>query len=330
MTLRTPFLLVRLLAFFLAGCQLSPAPMPSAIPLPTLTANLPAGPVISTVEDATMTPDPRPTLTETLIPKASLPFSFTPGLSATPLPSSLFLDPENWQQWPVIPTVTEYIRQVFLLGQSLGNDPHAFSVLGDCQSESEFFMGIYETDPQEVAALPVFLQETVVWFTGSFNRKSPTVHGGTTTGALIWAPWHQNKYTCTSFETPLGCELRIHDPSFVIIHVGTHYENRNEEYMRTILDQLLAAGVVPILASKADNRELDKHINTQYARLALEYNIPFWNFWAALESLPNRGLYTRADARYQGDLYLNDEAAAIHRLTALQALDVVRRAVMTP
>jgi hypothetical protein len=140
--------------------------------------------------------------------------------------------------------------------------------------------------------------------------------------------WHQNKYTCTIYETPLQCELRIHKPSFVIIHVGTHYENRNADYMRKILDQLIAAGVVPILASKADNRELDDRVNTAYAQLVAEYNIPFWNFWAAVDALPNRGLYTRPDATYQGDLYLTDEAAAIHRMTALQVLDVVRRAVM--
>jgi hypothetical protein len=142
--------------------------------------------------------------------------------------------------------------------------------------------------------------------------------------------WHQNKYTCTKYETPLQCELRIHKPSFVIIHVGTHYENRNEGYMRTILDQLIAAGVVPILASKADDRELDEHVNDQYAELAVEYNLPFWNFWATVDSLPNRGLYTRADAAYQGDLYLTNEAAAIQRLSALQVLDIVRRAVTGP
>jgi hypothetical protein len=230
----------------------------------------------------------------------------------------------------VIPLVPEFARLVYQLGQSLGNDPRAFSVFGDCQSEPQVFMGVYETDPQVVAALPMNLQETVVWFSGSFNRRSPTVRGGTTAGALLWDQWHQNKFTCTIYETPLLCELRIHKPSFVIIHVGTHYENRNQEYMRTILDQLIAAGVVPILASKADDRELDMHVNAQYAQLAVEYNLPFWNFWAAVDGLPNRGLYTRPDASYQGDLYLTEEAAAIQRLSALQVLDVVRRAVSGP
>jgi hypothetical protein len=100
--------------------------------------------------------------------------------------------------------------------------------------------------------------------------------------------------------------------------------------MRTILDQLIAAGVVPILASKADDRELDEHVNAQYAQLAVEYKLPFWNFWAAVDGLPNRGLYTRPEILYQGDLYLTDEAAAIQRLTALQVLDIVRRAVTEP
>ena len=281
---------------------------------------------MTTAEEPTLTL----TLTETPTPIATIEPSLTPVPTVTPLPTALSLDPTNWHQWPVIPIIPEYARQIYLHGQSLGNDSHAFSVFGDCQSEPNVFMGIYETDLQTVAALPLNLQETVTWFSGSFNRLSPTVRGGTTAGALLWAQWHQNKFTCTIYETPLQCELRIHKPSFVIIHVGTHYENRNEGYMRAILDQLIASGVVPILASKADDRELDEHVNAQFAQLAVEYNIPFWNFWATVDSLPNRGLYTRPDATYQGDLYLTDEAAAIQRLSALQVLDIVRRAVTGP
>ena len=322
------------LVVFLAACQpffltvptATPTVLPSDTPLPSLTASLTPELPLNTVEEPTLTPS----LTETPTPTATLESSLTPTPPTTPLPAALFLDPANWYHWLVIPIVPEYARQIYLLGQSLGNDPHAFSVFGDCQSEPNIFLGIYETDPEAVATLPPNLQETVAWFNGSFNHLSSTVRGGTTTGALLWAQWHQNEYTCTIYETPLQCELRIHKPSFVIIHVGTHYENRNEGYMRTILDQLIAAGVVPILASKADDRELDQHVNAQYAQLAVEYNIPFWNFWAAVDSLPNRGLYTRPDATYQGDLYLTNEAAAIQRLTALEVLDIVRRAVTGP
>ena len=230
----------------------------------------------------------------------------------------------------MLPIIPERVRQIYQLGQTLGNDPHAFSVFGDCQSEPDVFMGIYETDPALVSILPASLRETVTWFSGSFNRLSPTVRGGTTPGGLMWPPWHENKYTCTDYETPIQCELRLHKPAFVIIHVGTHYESRNQDYMRKVLDQVIAAGVVPILASKADNDDLDEHINAGYAQLAVEYNLPFWNFWRAVSDLPNRGLYTRPDAVYQGDIYLTDTAVDIQRLSALQVLDSVRRAVMAP
>jgi hypothetical protein len=251
-------------------------------------------------------------------------------LTSTPLPVAITYDPTNWRAWPVLPSVPEHAREIYLLGQSLGDDPHAFSVFGDCNSLPDEFMGVYDTDSLIVASLALNLQDTVAWFNGSFNRESPTVRAGTTTGALLWPFWHQNMYTCSVSETPLQCELRIHKPAFVIIQVGSHYEDRNEDYMRIILDQLLMAGVVPILATKADDIETNGQVNAQYAGLAVEYNIPFWNFWAATDGLPNHGLYSRPEDYYQGGFYLTDKAAAIHRLTALQALDIVRRAVMEP
>jgi len=327
-------LIVLTLAVLLSACrQVNPPPpaaLPSApaagTPLPARVASLTREPIPDTPESPSLTSTPGASSTPDATPVPSL--TVTPA--ATSLPVSLSLDPADWHHWPVIPIVPEFARQVYLVGQSLGNDPHAFSVFGDCQSEPKVFMGQYETNSRAVMLLPLNLQETVAWFSGSFNRPSPTVRGGTSTGALLWTYWHQNRYTCTEYETPLQCELRIHKPSFVIIHVGTHYENRNEGYMRTILDQLIAAGVVPILSSKADDRELDEHVNAQYTRLAVEYNLPFWNFWAAVDGLRNRGLYTRSDAAYQGDLYLTEDAAAIHRLSALQLLDIVRRAVISP
>ena len=312
------FLLLVIFLVFLAACTPIISFGPTAVNTPTglfSQASLLLAPTDNLIPAANLEP------TVPSLPAANL------EPTITSLPAVIPLDPANWKSWPVIPIVPERAREIYLLGQSLGNDPHAFSVFGDCQSEPDVFMGIYETDPVALAELPQDLQQTVAWFSGSFNRLSPTVRGGTTAGALLWPQWHENKFTCTIYESPLQCELRIHKPSFVIIHVGTHYENRNEQYMRSILDQLFAAGIVPILATKADDRELDDHVNTQYAQLAVEYKIPFWNFWAAVDGLPNRGLYTRPDATYQGDLYLTDEAAAFHRLTALQTLNAVWRAV---
>jgi hypothetical protein len=141
----------------------------------------------------------------------------------------------------------------------------------------------------------------------------------------LWTQWHRGQFGCSFAETPVECELRVHRPSFVIIQVGTHFESRNTEYLREILLHLMDEGVVPILATKADNREKDERINRDMWVLASEYDLPLWNFWAAVSHLPNRGLYTRDDRPLQGDIYLTEQALEIHRMTGLEALNVVWR-----
>lgn len=313
---------------FIWFCFTLSACVPVYIPVPGATVT----PVITTMASATMT-ESVPTATDTPLPPTATPSQTVTVLptgtaTITPLSEELALDPAAWHEWPILPIVPQRARLIYLYGQALGNDPHAFSVLGDCQAEPDIFLGVYETDPGLRSSMPAELQETLDWFSGSFNRVSPTVKPSTTTAALLWPAWHKNAYTCTEYETPIACELRLHKPSFALVHVGTHYESHNDYYMRRILDALIEAGVVPILYSKADNREYDEEINLEYAQLAVEYDIPFWNFWAALVSLENRGLYTKTDVYFQGDVYMTEQALMLHRLTALQTLNIVRRAVM--
>ena len=189
------------------------------------------------------------------------------------------------------------------------------------------FFGVFETDRTVVDSLTPELREAVDNFRGSFNRESPTAQDGTTPGALLWSQWHRGEYGCSFSETPVQCELRIHRPSFVIIQIGTHFESRNTEYLRKVILQLLDAGVVPILATKADNREKDERINRDMAMLAAEYDLPLWNFWEALSDLPDRGLYVMKGREAQGPVYLNAEASVRHRMTGLEALNAVWRAV---
>src|SRR5574340_532944 len=104
------------------------------------------------------------------------------------------LDPVHWRNLPEIPAVSQNAREIYDLGQSLGNDPTAFSIFGDCQSLPEVFLGMYVTDKKMFSSLPADLQETVTHFRGSLNRSSPTSKDGTTSGALLWEKWHENKF----------------------------------------------------------------------------------------------------------------------------------------
>ncbi len=271
---------------------------------------------------------PRPTAVVTSPPTpvaqpANAQATATAGPTAAPLTAA------EWESWPIVPVVPPTVKQIFQKGRALGNDAHAFSVFGDCQSVPDIFMGVYNTDPSKVAQLPPALQETVAYFSGSFNRASTTAQTDYTAASLLNENMSLAQYGCNSNEIPVDCELRLHRPSFVFIMVGTHYErnNRNITYLRMILNDLLAHGVVPILETKADSRGPDDNVDLDMAVLALEYNVPMWNFWAATTGLPNHGLYTKADEKALGDVYLNDEALELHRLTALESLDAVRRAV---
>jgi len=300
-----------------AACQAEPEPTPAATIPPVQFFPVPIHTPLSTAPAL-------PWQTSTVQPVRRVAPSVTPTtISGTPAPNAA-----AWKDWPVIPEVIDpSLSKVYERGLRLGNDPHAFSILGDCQTRPDEFFGAFETDPLLFESLPPELQETVDYFRGSFTRESPTSQDATTPGALLWTQWHRGEFGCTFAETPVECELRTHRPSFVIIQIGTHFESRNTEYLRRIINQLLDAGVVPILATKGDNREKDERVNRDMALLAVEYDLPLWNFWAALSDLPDRGLYTRDDRPLQGPIYLNEEAALRQRMTGLAALNVVWRAV---
>ena len=116
-------------------------------------------------------------------------------------------------------------------------------------------------------------------------------------------------------------------PSIVLISMETGFEGRTaavyEKYMRQIIEYALEQGALPILATKADNFEGDHSINLTTARLAVEYDLPLWNFWRAVQSLPNHGL----DAGRPDNFHISVEAWNVRSFTGLQALDALWRAV---
>ncbi|MBN1562436.1 MAG: hypothetical protein JXA10_01255, partial [Anaerolineae bacterium] len=51
--------------------------------------------------------------------------------------------PQSWQLLPIVPDMTAIgaaMRAVYARGLALGNDPHAFSKVGDCQNVEAYFL----------------------------------------------------------------------------------------------------------------------------------------------------------------------------------------------
>jgi hypothetical protein len=249
-----------------------------------------------------------------------------PPPSPTPRPAPL-----EWYDYPVLPMVSDRARAVFELGLTRGNNPVAFSVIGDCEAIPSRFLGTFDSNPPTYRLGEyAYLQPTIERFAGNFNRISRAAHDSFTTSSVLSPLWAHPGY-CTSGESPLECELRINRPGIAFVVVGTmDYLNppRFEPQLRIILDTLIENGTVPILYLKPSNWEGNWTINQITARLAYEYDVPLWNLWRAVQPLPAHGLqpdglHLSFWYNYFDDPYAMRYGFPWRNLTALQSLDIV-------
>jgi len=272
------------------------------------------------------------------------PFDTTPIPTSSSLITPTPLPADYWMSLPILPTVSMTTREIYNHGIDIGRNQHAFSKIGDCQSITTYFLKNFDQPGFYNLGDYTTLQETIDWFSGSFSRDSLSVKGGLNAAAIL-SPLRADPKLCEPNENPIACEFRLHNPSIAIISLEEWWLNhpeKYESYMRQIIEYSIQNGVVPILATKADNLEGNHVINKIIARLSIEYDIPLWNFWLAVQPLQNHGLIKvdpsgKADmfhlTRRVGYYYFNNPVArrsgwSVRNLTALQVLDAVRHGVV--
>jgi hypothetical protein len=256
--------------------------------------------------------------------------------TVTPSPVSVPMTScDDWQSWPVVPLVSDTARDLYRHGQSDGNDPQAFSKVGDGEVSAEWFLTMFDLGKEYYDLGPYQnLLPAIENFPGSFGRIGMAARRGFNTDRIL-DPSLRNMELCESGESPLTCELRLHRPAFVFLSLGTNQVWQPEEFekgMRQILEVLLSKHIVPILATKGDDLEGDDRINRTIACLAQEYDVPLWNFWSAIQPLPHHGLQPDLEHLTYGITDFDDPRAlqsawTVRNLTALQVLDVVWRGV---
>jgi hypothetical protein len=241
---------------------------------------------------APITPETTATATAVFSPT---PVSTELPLTPTqPTPTATVLPPDFWQSMPVIPTeISDRVREIYQQGLAMGNSPRTFSRIGDCASAAPAFLTGFYNDYNlgEYA----YLQPAVDYFHDSFRRPSLAAKAGLNTAGVLSTLWTGEQ--CLAGESLLDCQYRLDRPSIAFIALGTndpYYVHRDpgefERNMRLIIEDTLSKGIVPILGTKADNLEGDNAINATVARLALEYDVPLWNFWLSVQDLPDKGL----------------------------------------
>jgi hypothetical protein len=243
---------------------------------------------------------------------------------------------DTWKTLPVIPTVTDTAREIYQRGLEMGNDPNAFGKVGDCQNVHSYFLGVFDTpDEYSLGEEYAYLQETIDHFSGSFIRNSEAVDNGFNVASVLSPLW-SSPDRCEPDENPNQCENRHLNPSIVIISMETWWTGEDyqlyDDYLSETIEYWISEGVVPILATKADNLEGDHGINRTIAEVALRYDVPLWNFWLAVQELPNGGLsedgfHLTFARNFFDDKERMKNGWVIRNLTALQALDAVWRGV---
>lgn len=249
------------------------------------------------------------------------------------------LKPDDWQDYPIVPLqVSERAKEIYREGLAKGNYPDRFSKIGDCQNINTYFLALYD-DPSAYALGPdyAYLQGTIDYYQGMWSRDSISVKGGFNV-ANIFNPWFNNKELCGANESPVDCELRVNQPSVVLVSMEAWWNgdaSRYAGYYRKIVETVINFGAVPILATKADNLEGNNDINRAIVEIAHEFDVPVWNFWRSVQDIPDHGL---EDDGFHITHGLNDfsnpinlkQAWPLRNLTALEAIDAVRNELSQP
>jgi hypothetical protein len=315
--------LLLFLSIFMAACttpEWGYAPtMPATL---TSTQATTAVPTIAAIDSATPAQTGGPMVISTMMP-------------STPLPPTPSMAPDAWKSMPIVPVVSARMEEVYRDGLAAGRDPTHFSKIGDCQNITTYFLADF--DNPKLFRLGIqfaSLQPTIEHFAGSWSRQSLAVKGGLNVAAALNPIWADPKQ-CKSGETPIACEIRVYNPSIVTVSMEESWSGdivKYNTYLRKIVEYILSQKVVPILATRAELPGSSKSINETVARIAYDYQVPLWNFWAATNSLPSHGLTVDGFHLTQAQDYFDDTAIMQagwpwRNLTALEAIDAVYRAV---
>jgi LysM repeat protein len=274
-------------------------------------------------------------------------------LTVTPAPTLAVI------RYRSISGISEHAHQIFLYGQTLGNRANTFSKVGD-----SITLGFNYVIKEPAFLYPIGkdnynlegysgLQPVVDFYLPAMAQDgNPFVHtslaakGGWSAGSVIDP--HVTNPNCNVGEAPLDCEYRVVKPSVALIMLGTNDVRTTppdayERYLRKIIETSIGKGIIPVVSTiPALHRDWAagrvEPLNQVILKLAQEYDVPLWDYAAALRGLPNDGLsldgvhpsvppngrpadFTAENLKY---------GYTVRNLTALQVLDAIWRSALHP
>lgn len=272
----------------------------------------------------------------TQTPTHSLPL--TPSPTPTPTSVPLQINGLTLDRFIILsPEVLQHSREIFANGQVWGRDASRFSKLGDSLIATPHFLTPFDDTSKYNLGEFAYLQPTIDFFAGSFERYGVAVRAGLHAWGVFDPLW-ANKEWCEANENMLDCEIRLNNPAVLLIFLGSN-DNGSAEAFRHNVEQVvettISHGVIPVLVTKADRFEGgDNRNNNMIREIAQVYQVPLWDFDLFASTLPGRGLgedLVHLTVFPENDYTLPvafERGYAMHNLTALMMLDVLRQEVV--
>jgi uncharacterized protein YgiM (DUF1202 family) len=206
----------------------------------------------------------------------------------------------------VVSGISSHARDIFLDGLAKGNSPHVFTRVGDSITASPYFLISIGAGNYNLGGYSHLL--TAIRFFSYTNGRGQTSFLATSIAARnAWGttsvldPANSDPTVCRSGETPLACEYRVVRPSVALIMFGTNDSGglssaSFQANMQRIVQISIDMGVIPVLSTippKHYNAQTDGRIaefNQIIIATAINYDIPLWNYWQAMSTLPGEGL----------------------------------------
>jgi hypothetical protein len=275
-----------------------------------------------TAEPVDLMPTPLPAATETVPPTIAVPV-----VSINGMPANQFIIMSG--------EIRNNIRQIYEKGVSLGRNPQVFSILGDSLIATPQSLAKWDGEDYTLGEY-AFLQPTIDQYAGSFGRYGASVRVGLHSWSVFDPLWADKEF-CLANEDVLTCEIRLNNPSVMIIFLGSNDAGSpggfNVNY-RQLVEALIEQGIVPVLATKADRFEGGDNVNNVIIRkIAADFNVPLLEFDLLADTLPGRGLGPdNVHLTFLEPLdYSSPEIFAVgypvHNLASLMTLDAVRREI---
>lgn len=293
-------------------------------PTPTLRPELPtptADPNAVQPSDPTPTaPLPEATAEPTAVPTESPP----PAVPINGMPPGSFIILDD--------AVRQNIRDIFAQGQAMGRNSSVFSILGDSLIATPQSLAQWDGDQYILSEEYAYLQPTIDHFTGSYGNYGASVRVGLHSWSVFDPLWADKEF-CQPNEDVLACEIRLNNPAIMLIFLGSNDAGSPGGFdfnMRQVVETVIAQGIVPVLATKADRFEGPDNVNnTMIRQIAADFQVPLLEFDILADTIPGRGLSTdNVHLTYGPPDYTQPQTYQlgypVHNLAVLMMLDELR------